>query len=354
MRHSLLLALCGVSLAVGTANAQTRHYLNIGDPAPALTPHQWLKGDKVAGFEKGKVYVVEFWATWCGPCKENIPHLTELAKKFKGTASITGVSIWENNDSTDTAYLKKVAAFVKDQGSKMDYNVAVDGPTKKVADAWMKAADENGIPTTFIVGKDGKIAWIGHPEKLEAVLTQVVADKFDVQAAATRRATEVETTRPISEAMAGKKYANAIKLMDAAVAKKPDSAPFYTYNRLVALFHIEPKTAVTLVSQIMEESEENIGAYRMVVSIMATEKDLSPEVYQYGKALNEKALAKNEMKYMFLAMGAEINASLGDKQGAVNSQEQAVKEAEGDSHAPKEFVAFLKKKLDEFKAKLKG
>jgi len=354
MTKSQAFLLCALTLTFGAASAQTRHYLNIGDPAPALEPAKWLKGEKIAGFEKGKVYVVEFWATWCGPCKQNIPHLTELAKKFKGTASITGVSIWESNDSKDTAYLAKVSSFVKDQGAKMDYNVAVDGPDGKVANGWMKAADENGIPATFIVGKDGKIAWIGHPEKLEEVLSQVVADKFDVQAAAARRALDVETTRPISEAMQGKKWAKALELMDAAVAKKPASAPLYTYNRLVALFHSDAQAAVNLSAQILEESSEDIGAYRMIVSIMATEKDLSKPVYQYGKALADKAIAKNEMKYMFLAMSAEINTSLGDKEGAVKSQEEAVKAAEVDSHAPKEFVEFLRKKLEEYRAKLKG
>ncbi|RYG72153.1 TlpA family protein disulfide reductase, partial [bacterium] len=240
-----LLALGGALLALAPiASAQARTYLNVGDPAPAIKPAQWLKGTPTTAFAPGKVYVVEFWATWCTPCKENIPHLTELAAKYGDAVSVNGISIFESNDPKSTAYLKKVATFVKDQGDRMAYNVAVDGPEGSVATAWMKAADESGLPTSFIVGKDGRIAWIGHPKDLEVALTQIVADKYDLEAARTQRAREVETTRPIREAMAAKEYPQAVRLMDAAIARRPEEARFYTYDRLVALFHADPKLAM--------------------------------------------------------------------------------------------------------------
>ncbi|CAN5701396.1 hypothetical protein BH11ARM2_BH11ARM2_06610 [soil metagenome] len=345
---SILLA-CALA---GPALAEERTYLNIGDPAPALQPAKWLKGTPVKTFEKGKVYVVEFWATWCGPCKENIPHLTELAKKYQGKVSVSGISIWENSDPEAKGVMEKVEAFVKKQGTAMDYNVAADGGNAKVANAWMKAADEGGIPCSFIIGRDGRIAWIGHPANLASVLDQVVQDKFDVATARERRALDVQFTRPVREAMDAKEYAKALSLMEVNQAQKPELERYYAYDRLVATFHTDPKKAMSDANAILASANGEIGAYQMVASIMASSKDLDPSVYTYAKGVIAKALEIGDRKYMFLAMNAEVLMSLGDKAGAVQSQEQAVKEAEGDTHAPKEFVEFLRKNLEKFKAAL--
>ena len=55
----------------------------IGDPAAPLKIKEWVKGKEVNVLDGKNLYVVEFWATWCGPCKVSIPHLTEMQKKFK-------------------------------------------------------------------------------------------------------------------------------------------------------------------------------------------------------------------------------------------------------------------------------
>jgi len=168
---SLLIAL---TMLPGIAQAT-----ELGDTAPALEIATWVKGEAV-DMEKAaddeRVVVVEFWATWCPPCKKSIPHLTALQKKYKDKdVTILGVS---------TEPLKTVASFVKERGDKMAYTVAVD-KDKKTAKAYMEAFRIDGIPHAFIIGRDGRIAWHTNPlsPDFDRVLDQVVEGSFDLEAA---------------------------------------------------------------------------------------------------------------------------------------------------------------------------
>ncbi|MEM1422742.1 MAG: TlpA disulfide reductase family protein, partial [Planctomycetota bacterium] len=86
--------------------------LTVGDPAPALTVGQWLKGEPVDAFENGHVYVVEFWATWCGPCIAGMPHLSEVQKEYGDRVTVIGVNIWEREP-------EKVPAWMEEQGNAL-------------------------------------------------------------------------------------------------------------------------------------------------------------------------------------------------------------------------------------------
>ena len=343
-----LTAAC-LALSAPLVQAQTAK-LTIGEPAPALQPAKWLKGTPIPKFEKRHVYVVEFWATWCGPCKANIPHLTELAKQYKGKVEVIGVDIWESSDPTIKT-LPKVEAFVKSQGDRMNYHVAADTVTNRISDAWMKPAGEGGIPTAFVIGKDGRIAWIGNPAlTLASVLEQVVADKFDVAAARALRAKQVGPMQAIQTALNNKEYANALKLIDAEIVRNPSSARMYDYFRFMIIAHTDLPEFKERARKTLTEANGDIGIYQMLCSIPASMKDLSPDAYQFGRSLVDEALEKKDREYLFFAMGAEMDSSLGNKESAVRSQTAAVKAAETDSHCPPEFLELLRKSLQKLQA----
>jgi thiol-disulfide isomerase/thioredoxin len=158
IRSASLAAVLGFAAALAAApKDKPAPSLKVGDPAPALAVGTWVKGEPVAALQKGTVYVVECWATWCGPCRATIPHLTELQKKHKEAVFI-GVAV---NDETG-----KVKEFVKTMGDKMDYRVGTDDKNK-TSKNWLDAAGQDGIPCAFVVDKAGKLAWVGHPASKE-------------------------------------------------------------------------------------------------------------------------------------------------------------------------------------------
>jgi thiol-disulfide isomerase/thioredoxin len=173
MNKAILLGAALLTGAVITSSAA-----KLGDAAAPLAIKDWVKGKSVDVKDGKNVYVVEFWATWCGPCRTSIPHLTELQKKFKDKGVVfVGVS-------DETA--EKVKPFVEKMGDKMEYVVACD-EDRKTSEGYMTAYGQGGIPTAFIVGKDGKVLWFGHPmSELEETITSILAGKYDI-AAATKR-----------------------------------------------------------------------------------------------------------------------------------------------------------------------
>ena len=167
------------ALAIAWAGTSVRaQTLKVGDPAPKLKVKSFVKGEPVKEFDAGKNYVVEFWATWCGPCKTSIPHLTKLQEKHPDVPFI-GVSVFENDPAA-------VEPFVKEMGDKMAYRVAMDDVAEgkgrgdgTMAKTWMEASGQAGIPTAFVINKEGKIAWIGHPMELERPLDLIIAGTYD-------------------------------------------------------------------------------------------------------------------------------------------------------------------------------
>lgn len=188
MTRNFLLASIALT---ATAPAQVKKTLTIGDPAPPLKVEAWVKGAPFK-IEKGKVYVVEFWATWCGPCIESMPRLSALADKMKGKVQIVSVNMSDRSPAGESSpgskiHVDRISKWVKANTSKMRYNVALDDSKSTMASTWMGAAKQTGIPCAFVVNQQGQIAWIGHPDMgLDKVVEAVYAKKFDMKDARNR------------------------------------------------------------------------------------------------------------------------------------------------------------------------
>jgi len=152
MKSLFCTVLCLASLAVPLA---TKADPKVGDRSPLLKATALLQAPAGASLDaeklKGKVVVLEFWATWCGPCVLAIPHLNELAEKFKNQP-VQFIAITSEDEATVKTFLanKPINAWV-----------ALD------ADKAMKAAFAvSAIPHTVVLGKDGSIATVTYPTSL--------------------------------------------------------------------------------------------------------------------------------------------------------------------------------------------
>lgn len=170
LRTILIVALV---LAISGPAFGQRSKLSAGDAAPPLNVKTWVKGDAVT-IESGNVYVVEFWATWCVPCRKAMPHLTELQKRHEEDGLIiVGIS----NEEKGT-----VERFVENQGEVMGYRVAVDDHSN-TRRAYMDAAGLNSIPAAFIVDQRGRVQYIGHPgdSEFDRILEFVMEGRYDAK-----------------------------------------------------------------------------------------------------------------------------------------------------------------------------
>lgn len=328
--------------------------LKPGDPAPPLAVDKWVKGEPVKELEKGKVYVLECWATWCGPCIQAIPHVTELQKKYKDKGLVViGMNIWEND-------VAAVEPFVKKMGAKMDYRVATDlvpegAESGKMADTWMKAAGRNGIPCSFIVDREGRIAWIGHPMSMDEPLEQVIAGTFDLEKEA-ERATKAAAAeekvmghrKAITQAMQAQDWDKALAAVDAAIEGDADNAETYRPARLMILIQKKDYEAANKAARGLTEGEgaKDQRVLLTVANLLLSAPDTKKIDVDFALSSAEKANEMGgELAVPAKMMMAKAHAAKGDFAKAVELQTAAM------ADAPEQAKPQLQGELDAYQAK---
>jgi len=331
----VLTALAGV-LSLHAAEAT----LLIGDPAPKLQVAKWVQGEPVKEFAKDKAYIVEFWATWCGPCRASIPHLNEVYKKFKDKDLVViGQDVWERDETL-------VKPFIEKMGDKMTYRVAMDDKSTRekgaMAETWMEAAGQNGIPAAFLVGKDGKIAWIGHPMSLEESTIQEVLDgKFDLAKAKADMAKEKESegqmmklSRDFGQAMKGKKWDDAEATLKEIEKILPESQRSGIANAKMEIFigRGDLDGAAAMAETMSGKARDNAQMLNQLAWGLVSQENLKGKAlevaYKIAVSANEVSGGKDAGILDTLARATYMK---GEKAKAVELQEQAVQAAEEES-----------------------
>ncbi len=348
-------------------NAQDAPNLNIGDAAPEIKYSKLLKGAPV-NINNDKITVLEFWATWCGPCVAVMPHLSELAKKYEKQADFIGVNIWEKTGGKPyESALPDVERFVTSSKDRMAYNIVMDNNAQDMANTWMKAAGLNGIPSTFII-KNGKIAWIGHPMKINSVIDSIIAGTFDVAAFKTEY---MEKRKKSSTMMSDMKVAmeELKKLVEnkefekafAMVEEAPKKLPVLSYSMKLEKMNILLKhfTETEAIDYVKQVSGETNSTYDASFALAMIEKEgLKPDTYSFAiSLLNGSNVVKSSAIYNIMAKGYGKGH---DFKNAVAAQEKAVELAKNELKDPKfegrvfdYTITDYEKKMNEYKQQIK-
>ena len=292
--------------------------LEVGSPAPGLNVEEWVKGS----FNPidGNVYVLEFWATWCAPCRKSIPHLTAIQEEYElDELKVVGISTDEETE--------KVAPFVNKQGLKMDYIVGIDNK-RRTQRAWMDAAGLKGIPAAFIVDKNGTIQFIGHPlsEEFDDTLAKVMTGRYDKK----KEEEAAPSIKAAKQYRSGTSWSEATDAYENAIAMDP--IVFARLNlELIEMYLLEQRDAegayAYINKVISDRGSEDPELLTWIAEYIATNDQLTPMnrrmdiAMKAAKTAHSFAKRKTDPKY--LATIALVHFHSGDVDEAIAWQRKA-------------------------------
>ena len=365
LKSRLMLAavMCGVGAAILLQQAASAKDLGIGSKAPALDIEHWVQDGNgffkpVTEFEKDKVYVVEFWATWCGPCIQSMPHLADLQNKYRGN----GVQIISVSDESLDEVKDLLGKKNEDVGKTFAevtaaYSLTTD-PDRSVYKDYMTAAKQQGIPTAFVVGKTGIVEWIGHPMDMDGPLAAVVDGTWDRDAFAAEMVAQQkmqQSMQRLSMLASTGKFKEAIALAEAQGEQATTDASKQQwmeikYSLKLSAGMLDEDALAFFRGRIKTLKEDPLAMARFGYSLYGQAQqgvDIKPLLADVLAAMEEVSKnADSQMKPLVFNTLAMLASESGDLKKAIAAQQAAI-DATDDERQKKRLMVML----DEFKQK---
>lgn len=341
-------------VAGSPTKAEEGKRLQPGEKAPDLQVEAWVKGEPIKGFEPGKVYLVEFWATWCGPCIGNIPHLNALQKEHsKDGLVVIGFTSPDRQTGKgglhESNTLPNVRDFVARRGDSMDYHVAFDLPNRETFNRYF-GADSAGIPHAFVIDRSGKLVISGHPYYFDEVIESVLAGTWD-SATGPKRLAELQAAMRAPDK--AKDYTDFKEARLALAARSPTYYERTIYTEILRAIFEGDAEGVNRVGErmIAMAAVGKTGDLGYLINQMVVRDPIKTKAQPYlalaGRLADAYVNATGAKDPSALRLKAEWFAANGDWGAAVETQKRAiVSEIEAGRES-------LEKRLAEYEEQLK-
>ena len=287
------------ALAVAGTPAQA---LKIGDEAPAISIQEWVQGDPVElNPDSDTVYVVEFWATWCGPCRKSIPVLNSLHEKY-GDGALVIIGITDEDKETVGGFMEKM---------EMNYTIAIDQDSE-TWEAYAVSTGVDGIPHAFVV-KQGRLFWEGSPmDGFDSAVSAILDNNYDLE-----------------KAIADQRIKRLAEVW----------VPQYT---LLAADKANAEAADALGNRILEQCGNHAQVLNELAWNIVSDKTLAYRNLDFALQLAEKACALTDTPSSdMLDTHARALYEKGRTEEAIARQKQAIEVCDDESEKTDQLMPFL-------------
>ncbi|WP_197456005.1 TlpA family protein disulfide reductase [Stieleria neptunia] len=316
--------------------------LTIGDKNPGLAIAKWVRGEPVEEPLRDRVHVVEFWATWCGPCRAGMPHISALQSEL--AEDVTFIGVTREDEATVENFLVSNATGDKTWDDIIGYRLAIDDRDWTNM-AYMKAAGQGGIPCAFVVGRDGVVEWIGHPGSIDEPLKKIVDGTWDREAAIAEYKQQEklqQLTGEVGALLREQDFDGALERLNQFEKAEGSSKTLLNYR--VRVLEIAGRTdeAATAREALVESAWEDAMLLNQIAWTTATNGDPSDLELALKAAKRASELQQNEDGPILDTL-ARCYYELGQLDEAIKYQRMAVEHANGQ----RQIEATLKGYLDE-------
>ncbi|MBY5516253.1 TlpA disulfide reductase family protein [Rhizobium leguminosarum] len=326
--------------------------LNSGSPAPSINVQHWLRGDPLSNLQLGKIYILDFFSTGCGPCGPALARLAQLQEEYGDMGvEIIAVASREEAATADEARAQ-VDAWASKWLPNSNNRIAFDY-SGEMDEHWMDASLSFGVPQAFVVDRDGSIAFIGDPDELKFILPRVIDGSWRASAEAKNAeseriaegeldALEKALLRRIRAATEIEDWKTTLSAIEEGINLFPDSINFHQWHVGTLIEGMRDMDAGWIAlgqfarDAIERNSEDWLSAVLEQLFGWYDYSGLpSAERFSMGKELSERILRLYQQQALSRA-DSSLSVALyyhesGDNGRAVDVLEQALKFVDGES-----------------------